>query len=85
MLLSNGIRPSLGAWCDVDVDIQSAFPTMSWEDIDEAMRVEVPSLSRWSEWCHDFVAPVNLPGGGTHAADRGAEQTRLGPYNAAPS
>ena len=51
----------------------NAFPSLEWPAIDVAMREEVPEMARWSEWCH-VAAPVLLPNGDEHLANRGAEQ-----------
>ena len=65
--------PSLGVWCEADVDLVNAFPSLEWRAIDVAVRSEIPELAHWSEWCHR-PAPIILPDGGEHIADRGAEQ-----------
>gem|GEM_PF-7075693 len=64
---------SLGVWCEVDVDLVNAFPSIEWWAVDEALREEVPELARWSEWCHR-ASPIVLPSGEEHLANRGAEQ-----------
>ena len=64
---------SLGIWCEVDVDVVNAFPSMEWSAVDSAIREEVPQLAHWSEWCHR-ESPIILPDGSEHVADRGAEQ-----------
>ena len=65
--------PSLGVWCELDVDMVNAFPSLTWRAVDVAMRDQLPDLARWSEWCHKEAA-IHLPSGNVHAANRGAEQ-----------
>ena len=66
-------NPALGVWCEVDVDLVNAYPSMEWPAVDAAVREEIPQLARWSEWCHK-EEPILLPGGGVHLANREAEQ-----------
>eukprot|EP00972_Heterocapsa_arctica_P032946 4846699-Heterocapsa_arctica.AAC.1 len=46
---------------------------MEWRAVDAAVREEIPQMAHWSEWCHR-EAPILLPDGSEHLADRGAEQ-----------
>ena len=38
------------------------------------MQRHLPELAPWTRWCHAAAAEVDLPGGGIHQVDRGAEQ-----------
>jgi hypothetical protein len=63
-----------GVWAFVDVDLVNCFPSLEWDDIEEAMDEAMPELSPWTRWCHGPAAPISLPAGGSHEAARGAEQ-----------
>jgi len=71
--------PSLGAWLELDLDLENAFPSMEWPAVDMSMRELLPQLAHISEWSHQ-IAGIELPvpdaDGKTveHVADRGAEQ-----------
>lgn len=65
---------SQGVWAFVDVDLVNCFPSLEWDDVEEAVDEAVPELSPWTRWCHDPGATIDLPAGGSHQAARGAEQ-----------
>ena len=63
-----------GVWAFVDVDLVNCFPSLEWDDIEEAVDEAMPELSPWTRWCHGPGASILLPAGGSHEAARGAEQ-----------
>ncbi len=66
--------PGNGVWAVIDLDWANCYPSLEWDDIDDAMQDVLPEVAPWTRWCHQHAAPINLPSGGVHTARRGAEQ-----------
>ena len=43
---------SHGVWALLDVDFQNCYPSLEWDDIEDAVNRHVPELSCWTRWCH---------------------------------
>ena len=64
----------------IDVDFKSAFPSLEWDSIREAIDELLPGIASWTHWSHLFFTRVVLPSGEELRCDRGAEQgDPLGP------
>ena len=64
----------------VDLDMENAFPSVTWAAIDSAVAELAPALLPWTRWCHRGPVRVWLPSGQAYYVDRGIEQgDPLGP------
>jgi len=61
----------------IDVDFQSAFPSLEWDCIREAVEECLPDVAPWTRWSHAEPGRVLLPSGEALRVDRGAEQGDL--------
>ena len=70
-LAKAGAIPALVA---MDLDCCNMFGSLEWPSIRAAVEKHFVEISPWTCWAHQQPAESLLPGGGTAAADRGAEQ-----------
>ena len=74
MTIESSLRRSGRAFAILDLDLENFFPNVEWSAIRENCARLFPKLSKWLQWKHRATSSINLPSGGRHSADRGAEQ-----------
>ena len=58
--------PSNGVWALLDLDFQNCYPSLEWDDIEDATDKHAPELSRWVRWCHGVrETPPSQDGAGS--------------------